>query len=134
MSIDGRGPSLNRSADNTIAALKSKNGRLEERITVLEGVAKANADDRDSYMEQTAELEGERDRARGIAVEFEQRVSRVQQLHQPFPEPVQGYLPDGSYGYIDPACQMCGTPDEYGAPWPCATYKAATGTDLEGAA
>lgn len=57
MSIDGRGPSLNRAAENTIAALKSKNARLEERITVLEGIAQAHADDRDSYMERCAELE-----------------------------------------------------------------------------
>ena len=56
MSIDGRGPSLSRSADNTISALKSKNGRLEER-------AKS--------------LEGERNRARDWAVQLEQRLAAV---------------------------------------------------------
>ena len=86
MSIDGRGPSLNRAADNTIAALKSKNSRLEERVAVLEGIAQANADDRDSYAEQLAEIEGERDRARGIAVELEQQIdaiqTRIRDLHR----------------------------------------------------
>lgn len=31
----------------------------------------------------------------------------------------QGYGPNG-YGYIDPSCAVCGTPDEYAEPWPCA--------------
>lgn len=57
MSIDGRGPSLNRAADNTIAALKSKNGRLTERIAVLENIVQSIADDRDGYMERCTELE-----------------------------------------------------------------------------
>jgi len=47
-----------------IFALRSRVGRqeeeitrLKERISVLEGVAQANADDRDSYAERCAELE-----------------------------------------------------------------------------
>jgi len=78
MSIDGRGPSLNRAADNTIAALKSKNGRLEERIAVLENVVQSIADDRDGYMERCVEIEEERDRARRIAVALEQQIDEVQ--------------------------------------------------------
>ena len=31
----------------------------------------------------------------------------------------QGYTANG-YGYIDPSCSICGTPDEYAEPWPCA--------------
>lgn len=31
----------------------------------------------------------------------------------------QGYTANG-YGYIDPSCSICGTPDEYAVPWPCA--------------
>lgn len=31
----------------------------------------------------------------------------------------QGFGQDG-YGYIDPTCAVCGTPDEYAEPWPCA--------------
>ena len=78
MSIDGRGPSLNRAADNTIAALKSKNGRLEERVATLTGIAQAHADDRDSYMEQAAEAEQERDTARSIAIELEQQLAAIE--------------------------------------------------------
>lgn len=85
MSIDGRGPSLNRSAENTISALKSKLDRrdekiaeLKERVAVLESIAQAHADDRDSYAERAVELEDERDRARSTAVAFEQQVSQIQ--------------------------------------------------------
>jgi hypothetical protein len=28
----------------------------------------------------------------------------------------------GGYGTIDPACRICGTPDEYAVPWPCPTH------------
>lgn len=32
----------------------------------------------------------------------------------------QGYDPvSGKYGYINPSCAVCGTPDEYAEPWPC---------------
>jgi len=77
MSIDGRGPSLARSAHDTISALKSKNERQAERIAVLEGIAQANADDRDSYAERCVEIEEERDRARSIAIKFEQQLDAV---------------------------------------------------------
>lgn len=36
----------------------------------------------------------------------------------------QGYLPDGTYGWIEPACTTCGTEDEYAVPWPCPTVRA----------
>jgi hypothetical protein len=74
VSIDGRGPSLNKAAENTIAALKSKGARLEERVAVLTGVAQANADDRDSYMERCVELEQERDLARRVAIAIDQQL------------------------------------------------------------
>lgn len=68
-----------------IDALVSANRRLMdekkalvERVAVLEGIAQANADDRDSYMERAVELEDERDRARSTAVAFEQQVSQIQ--------------------------------------------------------
>lgn len=35
----------------------------------------------------------------------------------------QGYRAS-DYGYIDHACHMCGTPDEYAVAWPCSTLKA----------
>lgn len=35
----------------------------------------------------------------------------------------QGYTPDG-YRVIPSACSQCGTPGEYGVPWPCATVRA----------
>lgn len=62
MSIDGRGSSPSRQAQNRIAALVSMNERLTERVAVLEGVAQANADDRDAYAERAAELEQENGR------------------------------------------------------------------------
>lgn len=36
----------------------------------------------------------------------------------------QGYG-DTGYGYIDPSCSVCGTPDEYAQPWPCETVNRA---------
>lgn len=57
MSIDGRGSSLSRQAQNRIAALVSERDRLKERVAVLEVIAQANADDRDAYAERCAELE-----------------------------------------------------------------------------
>jgi hypothetical protein len=45
-------------------------------------------------------------------------------LHQPAPGSGQGFLADGQYGDIDPACQTCGTWDEYAVPYPCATVRA----------
>jgi hypothetical protein len=40
-----------------IFGLKSKLGRAEEQIKVLEGIAQANADDRDGYMKRAVELD-----------------------------------------------------------------------------
>lgn len=64
MSLNGSGPILSRQAQDRISALSSANQRLMaekkellERIAVLEGIAQAHADDRDSYMERCAELE-----------------------------------------------------------------------------
>lgn len=63
-------------------------------------------------------------RARLAAAEA--RLARVRELHQADPDGGTGYRDDGTYGPIDSVCQQCGTPDEYGAPWPCATYLAAS--------
>jgi hypothetical protein len=64
MSIDGRGSSPSRQAQDRISALVSMNRRLEgekkkllERVAVLEGIAQANADDRDAYAARCDELE-----------------------------------------------------------------------------
>jgi hypothetical protein len=76
---------LNGDAKQIIFALKSKNGRLEERVATLTGIAQAHADDRDSYIQQAAEAEQERDMARSIAIELEQQLAaisaRVEDLH-----------------------------------------------------
>jgi hypothetical protein len=42
---------------------------------------------------------------------------RTVQCHQPT-EDRSGWLPDGSYGPISPACTACGSED-YAEPWPC---------------
>jgi len=89
--------------------------------------------ERDRVKGQLEERTKERDRARGIAVEFEQRTARVESLHQPVPEAWQGYNDHGDYGYIETPCGACGT-DEYAVPWPCATYRAAAGEELESVA
>jgi len=44
-------------------------------------------------------------------------------LHTPVLEGVQGELPNGRYGYIEPACSTCGDADAHGVPWPCDTAK-----------
>jgi hypothetical protein len=68
---------LNGDAKQIIFALKSKNGRLEERVATLQAVAQAHADDRDSYMEQATVAEQERDSARAIAIELEQQLAAI---------------------------------------------------------
>lgn len=50
-------------------------------------------------------------------------VREVAALHQPVQDGL-GYLGDGSYGTISPACSTCGTHDEYAVPWPCPTARA----------
>jgi len=84
MSLNGSGPILSRAAQDRISALSSANQRLmreknelTERVTVLTGIAQAHADDRDSYMEQAAGTEKERDTARAIAIELEQQLAQV---------------------------------------------------------
>jgi chromosome segregation ATPase len=57
MSIDGRGSSLSRSAQDTISALKSKLRRANERIAVLEMLVQSTSDDRDGYLERAVELQ-----------------------------------------------------------------------------
>lgn len=64
-----------------IFGLKSKLGRrddeitaLNERIAVLENLVQSTSDDRDGYMERCTQLEGERDRARRVAVSLEQEL------------------------------------------------------------
>ena len=49
----------------------------------------------------------------------------VRKQHTPDPEHTAGMgwaYPGAEYDRIDPVCQTCGTPDEYGVPWPCKTY------------
>ncbi len=53
------------------------------------------------------------------------RLSDVIELHRDAGES-QGYTENG-YGYIPHACGTCGSFGEYGEPWPCATFLAATG-------
>ncbi|MFG3340571.1 hypothetical protein [Glycomyces sp. NPDC048151] len=72
MSIDGRGSSPSRAAQDTISALKSERDRLKyERDEARR--------DRDAFAEEAAERTEERDRARRIAVELEQQLARVNQ-------------------------------------------------------
>lgn len=75
---------LNWDTRQRIDALVSVNKRLMgekkellQRVAVLEGIAQANADDRDAYMERAAELEDERDRARATAVALENQLAEV---------------------------------------------------------
>jgi hypothetical protein len=69
--------------------------------------------------------------ARGIVFDLDEELSAAKaqidaalRLHTPVLEGVQGDLPDGSYGYIEPACSTCGDADAHGVPWPCDTAKA----------
>jgi len=57
MSIDGKGSSLSRQAQDRISALVSMNKRKDERIAVLENLVQSLSDDRDGYMERCSELE-----------------------------------------------------------------------------
>lgn len=70
MSIDGKGSSPNRDALDRISALVSKTERQEARIIELTAQRDAAQDDRDVKA-------GERDRARSIAVRFEQQVDEI---------------------------------------------------------
>ena len=59
--------------------------------------------------------------------ELRRRIDAVRKIHHPVPEGGQGWLEDGSYGTIKPACMACGTYDEYAEPWPCATIRVLDG-------
>jgi hypothetical protein len=61
---------------------------------------------------------------RAELAEAKSMIDAALRLHTPVLEGVQGYLPNGDYRYIEPACSTCGDVDEYGVPWPCATAKA----------
>jgi len=50
-------------------------------------------------------------------------VMAVLDLHQPYPDTGLGWT-DGGYDVIPVVCGTCGTPDEYGVPYPCPTVKA----------
>jgi hypothetical protein len=66
---------------------------------------------------------------RGQLTEVHAMIDAALALHKPVLEGVQGDLPDGSYGYIEPACSTCGDADAHGVPWPCDTAKALGVTD-----
>ncbi len=53
---------------------------------------------------------------------IEEAARAVMAMHRYDPYGGMGYLEDGEYGRIDPACLVCGTTDEYAVPWPCSTY------------
>lgn len=44
--------------------------------------------------------------------------------HKPCPDEGMGWREDHTYGYVGAVCGACGTPDEYGVPWPCPTVRA----------
>jgi len=91
-----------------------------DTLRQLERVAK----ERDQLKEDRAE-------ARGIVFDLDEELGTAKamidaalRLHTPVLEGVQGYLPNGRYGYIEPACLTCGDADAAGIPWPCDTAKA----------
>lgn len=91
---------LNWDTRQRIDALVSANKRLMgekkelvERVAVLEGIAQANADDRDAYAEQCVELEDERDRARRFAVSLEQEIDAARHERCRTAEPTPEYVP-----------------------------------------
>jgi len=66
---------------------------------------------------------------RAELAEAQAKIDAALDLHWPTDHAVQGYLPNGDYGYIEPACSTCGDADEYGVPYPCDTAKALGVTD-----
>lgn len=48
----------------------------------------------------------------------------VLDLHKQHPDEGMGWREDHTYGYVGIVCATCGTPDEYGVPWPCPTVRA----------
>jgi hypothetical protein len=74
MSIDGRGSSPSRQAQDRIEALVSEN----ERLKAAAGQAKAFvAEQAKRYAAELSEVIGERDRARSTAVDFEQQIDKI---------------------------------------------------------
>lgn len=55
-------------------------------------------------------------------LEPDPRIDIVRLLRRPDQFDGMGYGPNGHYGNLGPVCQTCGTPDEYGVPWPCPTF------------
>ena len=51
-------------------------------------------------------------------------VRAVLDLHKPYPDEGMGWREDHTYGDVGTVCGSCGTPDEYGVPWPCPTVRA----------
>jgi hypothetical protein len=52
------------------------------------------------------------------------KLAAIKALHRPIREGGQGFYDNGRYGYIEPACETCGTSDEYAVEWPCSTARA----------
>ena len=61
---------------------------------------------------------------RSELAEAQAMIDAALSLHRPTDHAVQGTLPDGRYGYIEPACVTCGDADAHGVPYPCDTAKA----------
>lgn len=74
-------------------------------------------------MERDEELEAAVTLLAGAVPDLLAAVRTVLDQHKPHPDEGMGYHGDG-YGLIGTVCATCGTPDEYGTPWPCGTYRA----------
>ena len=82
---------------------------------------------RQQLLQLAEALEEQRDRALREVERRRAIVAAVEALHQP-EHGGMGYLPSGDYGtFPGPVCSTCGTPDEYGVPWPCPTRAALDG-------
>lgn len=74
MSIDGRGSSPSRQAQDRISALVSENERLKAAAKHAQAYV---AEQAQRYASELSEALGERDRARDIAVRFEQQIDKI---------------------------------------------------------
>ena len=61
-----------------------------------------------------------------MSAEALDRLADVIELHLP-QHGAQGYLPGGTYGWIDEVCPQCGHADEYGIASPCPTLRITRG-------
>lgn len=103
-----------------LAPMESALADVKASLAMQEKVA-------ETYRLAIGDIGDDRELARGIAVALEQQTAAVEALHQP-ESGGMGYLPDGGYGtFPGPVCSTCGTPDEYGVPWPCPTRAALDG-------